>query len=140
MARMNKEQLARLDGMQFALRIAEATGIGGLRREVQFRGANNVSLSVSRQELIGVAREMAKLDFGYVGIALAATVSQDMHWPLSVTHDFLAGFNRRIEQYRLNPDKAEKDSRLIESDTELKNMTTRFMNEELTIDENIIGG
>lgn len=48
---MKKEELARLDGMQFALEIAEKRGVQGLREEVEYRHRYKVPLNVSKKEV-----------------------------------------------------------------------------------------
>lgn len=51
MGKVNKEEQARRDGMQFALRVAESGGIEALRRECQIRGVQNVPVGIKEKEL-----------------------------------------------------------------------------------------
>lgn len=50
MAKLSKEDKARLDGMAFALRVAKEKGIDGLEEEIKFRGATNAPLTISREK------------------------------------------------------------------------------------------
>lgn len=60
MGKIDSSYQARLDGMAFALKVAEKNGIEGLRKEVKFRNANFVPLEISMEkrrdicELLGV--------------------------------------------------------------------------------------
>lgn len=47
MGKIDTTYQARLDGMDFALRVAEKEGIEGLRKEIKFRNANFVPLEIS---------------------------------------------------------------------------------------------
>lgn len=51
---MSKEQdkaRARIEGMEFALRIAKEKGIEGLEKEVKWRNASGIGCRISREEL-----------------------------------------------------------------------------------------
>lgn len=47
MGKIDSSYQARLDGMAFALKVAEKDGIEGLRKEIEFRNANFVPLEIS---------------------------------------------------------------------------------------------
>lgn len=51
MGKVNKEEQARRDGMQFALRVVEQGGIEALRRECQIRNIQNVPVGIKEKEL-----------------------------------------------------------------------------------------
>lgn len=47
MAKLSKEELARMEGMSYALKIAKEKGIEGLKEELKFRHAYDVPLKIS---------------------------------------------------------------------------------------------
>lgn len=49
MGKIDSSYQARLDGMAFALKVAEKDGIEGLRKEVKFRNANFMPLEISTE-------------------------------------------------------------------------------------------
>lgn len=51
MARISKEELARIQGLQRALEIAEARGIEGLREEVRLRSATKFPLKCDMKDV-----------------------------------------------------------------------------------------
>lgn len=51
MARLSKEEQARRDGMQWALRVVEQGGVEALRRECQIRSIQNVPVGIKEKEL-----------------------------------------------------------------------------------------
>lgn len=57
MARLTKEQIARNDGMNYALKIAEEEGIDGLRTHCSMRGILNIGDRVDYKQL-----QNAKID------------------------------------------------------------------------------
>lgn len=58
MAKVNKEALARLEGMKFAYNYAKKFGIEALEKEVEFRGATKLPYSVDRKQVIAFQNEM----------------------------------------------------------------------------------
>jgi hypothetical protein len=51
MARMDKEEIARRDGMMYALKIAKEKGIEGLEEEIKFRNISQVPIAISRNKI-----------------------------------------------------------------------------------------
>lgn len=51
MAKVNKEALARLEGMKFAYNYANKYGIEALKKEINFRGATNLPYSVDQKQV-----------------------------------------------------------------------------------------
>lgn len=51
MAKLSKDELARMEGMSYALKIAKEKGIEGLEEELKFRQAYDVPLKISITEL-----------------------------------------------------------------------------------------
>ena len=51
MAKLSKEELARRDGMKFALKIAKEKGIEGLEEEIKYRGINSRPQTLDRAAL-----------------------------------------------------------------------------------------
>ena len=50
MAKVNKEEQARREGMAYALKIAKEKGIDGLEEELRFRNALRMPIAVDRKE------------------------------------------------------------------------------------------
>lgn len=48
MAKVNKEEQARREGMAYALKVAKEKGIDGLEEELKFRNATHIPVAVSR--------------------------------------------------------------------------------------------
>lgn len=63
MAGLNKEELARAQGIAFALRIAEKDGIEALREEAKKRNITGVSLNISHKELEKATINMRNMMF-----------------------------------------------------------------------------
>lgn len=51
MARLDKEEVARRDGMAYALRIAREKGIEGLEEEVKYRNITEIPIAIKRDKL-----------------------------------------------------------------------------------------
>lgn len=63
MARMKKDELARYEGMAYALRIAKKDGIEALEEEIKKRGISGISLNVSHKELEAAGIKMRNMMF-----------------------------------------------------------------------------
>lgn len=63
MARLTKEELARMEGMAYALRIAKKDGIEELERELKKRGITGISLNCSHKELETATVNMRNMMF-----------------------------------------------------------------------------
>lgn len=63
MGRMSKEEMARYEGMVYALRIARKDGIEGLEEEIKKRGISGISLNVSHKELEKATTNMRNMMF-----------------------------------------------------------------------------
>lgn len=58
MARISKEELARIQGLQRALEIAEARGIEGLREEVRLRSATKFPIKCDMKDVQAALEEI----------------------------------------------------------------------------------
>lgn len=126
---MKKTDEARLQGMELAYKIAKERGIEDLEKEIRWRGAHNVSLTVPRQELIMVSREIAKEEFMLVAVSMAMTITGDMHMPPSIAKDYLKAFNDRMDLYRDNKEQFEKDTMLLNNDFAMLDMVKKYTEE-----------
>ena len=124
---MKKTDEARLQGMELAYKIAKERGIEDLEKEIRWRGAHNVSLTVPRQELIMVSREIAKEEFMLVAVSM--TITGDMHMPPSITKDYLTKFNERMDLYRYDKEQFEKDVTLLNNDFAMLDMVKKYTEE-----------
>lgn len=104
MANFNKERRAYNDGMAFALRVVEQSGIEGLKNELKLRGISELPLNVSAAELTAVARIRAKEELLMVATASASTLAEHIKMPPSKVKEYLKEFNNRVDLYRVNPE------------------------------------
>lgn len=51
MARMDKEEIARREGMAYALKVAREKGVEGLEEEIKFRNISQVPIAISRNKI-----------------------------------------------------------------------------------------
>jgi len=57
MAKVTKEQLARLEGMKYAYEFVKNHSVEELKKEIDFRGATNLPFSISKQSVIDFEEE-----------------------------------------------------------------------------------
>lgn len=105
MGKIDSSYQARLDGMAFALKVAEKNGIEGLRKEVKFRNANFVPLEISMEkrrdicELLGV-----RIIHTFLTMVLA-TLRDKCGWGEKRLKRFKAAFDEMcIQVDALDPD------------------------------------
>lgn len=63
MANFKKEELARMEGMVYALRIAKKDGIEELEKEIKKRGITGISINCSHKELENASVNMRNMMF-----------------------------------------------------------------------------
>lgn len=104
MGNFNKERRAYNDGMAFALRVVQQSGIEGLEQELKLRGIKDLPLNVSSTELTAVARIRAQEELLMVATASASTLAEHIKMPPSTVMSYLKEFNNRVDLYRGNPE------------------------------------
>jgi hypothetical protein len=130
MVRTSKEQKIYLEGIAFAYRIAKERGIDELEKEVKFRGANNCVLNVSYNDLVAVTRGRCKDELMQVATASAVTLSEALKLPPSVMKTYLREFNRKVVEYRMNPERYVEDCERIQKNVGLTVMSSEFVKED----------
>ena len=63
MGKMSKEEIARYEGMAYALRIAKKDGIEGLEAEIKKRGITGISINMSHKEMEKATENMRNMMF-----------------------------------------------------------------------------
>lgn len=76
MARLDKEEVARRDGMAYALRIAKEKGIEGLEEEIKYRNITEIPIALKRDKL-NECIENIKLNTIDTILVLSATTLRD---------------------------------------------------------------
>ena len=87
MAKLSKEEQARFEGMNYALKVAKEKGIDALEQELKWRGAYGVPLKVSQKDLDAYSANVREQTF--------TTVLTLM---LVVLHDELGLGQKRLER------------------------------------------
>lgn len=130
MANLSKEQRAYMDGMAHALRIAQKDGLEQLEKELEFRGIHNTPLNVGSKELIACAREYAKSELQFMATASAMTLQKDLVLPLVIVKEYLTAFSGRVQEYRYNQEKYEKDCEKLNKSLGLNEICKEYLEEQ----------
>lgn len=97
MAKMNKEEECRREGMAYALKIAKEKGIEALEEECRFRGATRIPLSVSRSACDEVIRRIKMNTLDTVTILSAMTLHDEFGFGKERIKRFTERFNLKAE-------------------------------------------
>lgn len=89
MARIDKLERARQEGMSYALEVAKKKGIEGLEEELRMRGVTGIPIGVSRSAVDKVMENIKKQTLDTVNILTAMTL-----------HDEFGFGKARIERFR----------------------------------------
>lgn len=87
MAKLSKEEIARREGMAYALRIAKEKGIDALEADLKMRNAIDLPLRVSKADLDKFSDSVKYNTILYIKILMAVTM-----------HDEFGFGNKRIKQ------------------------------------------
>lgn len=129
MAKISKEDLARLDGLQMALEIARENGLEGLEQEVNWRCKNRVCPPVRRNVMIAMAREFSQKELMYVACSMAHTLTFDLNMPPSRVNQYLHKFNEKMDLYRDDPEAFVKHSDDLNNDSVMIDMCKKYIKE-----------
>ena len=130
MGKITKEQKLYLEGMQFALKIAKESGVDELTKEVTYRCGNQLPLNVNRRELTLLARGQSKAELLFVATSMAETLTEHLKMPPTIIHDYLKQFNKRIEEFRADPELYESIKTKLDNDFAMTEMLKNFIEEE----------
>lgn len=135
MAKITKEQKLYLAGMQAALEIVKKCSVEELEKEVNYRCNYPVPVGINRRELTDLARMKSRAELMYLATAMADTMTNYLHMPPMVIHSYLKQFNKRIIEFREDPELYEKVQLDLDSDTAMIDMLKEFVEED-DINEN----
>lgn len=130
MARLSKEDVARLDGLQMALEIVEKGGVDALRDEVKWRCNNRVCPPVKKQYVLGLVAELTKPEKMFLSCATAYTLTYEMNMPPSMIKKYLTIMNARMDAYRMDKNEFEKDCSKLDSDSVMMDVAREWLEEE----------
>lgn len=130
MARLSKEDIARLDALRSALRITECGGIEALRKEVEWRGALNIRCPLTKAEAVTLGRQYARNELQSIACALATTLTFDFNMPPSEVRQFLRGLNDKMDLYRQDKKAQEEDEKRLNNDAVMLDLVKKYMEEE----------
>lgn len=97
MAKVNKEEEARRQGMAFALKIAKEQGIEALENECKFRNATKVPLAVSRKAADECINKIKMNTIDTVTILSAMTLHDEFGFGKERIARFMKRFNFKTE-------------------------------------------
>lgn len=130
MGKITKEQQLYLAGMQYALKIAKDQSVKELEKEVNYRCSYPVPVGVNRRELTYLARGHAREELMYLATAMADTMTNHLHMPPMIIKDYLRQFNKRIQEFREDPELYQRVQLKLDSDTAMVEMLKDFVKEE----------
>lgn len=92
MGKVNKEQRLRVEGMNYALRIAKDKGIEELESECIFRGNYNIPLTISKEKIKEVQELIQKTTIETVMLMAAAVLRDEFGFGEKRLNQFLDRF------------------------------------------------
>lgn len=130
MSNISKEQKLFAQGMEHALRVVQGGGIEALEKEVRYRQQYPLPPFVTVGKLHNEARKMIEPELEIIGVANLVTLVDDLKLPNMSLQVFLEGYNRRCDDYRLDPELMERDSQRMGKNFSIRKMTLDFLNEK----------
>ena len=130
MARLSKEDVARLDGLQMALEIVEKGGVDALRDEVKWRCNNRVCPPVKKQYVLDMVEKLAMPENMFLSCATAYALTYEMNMPPSMVKKYLTIMKARMDAYRTDKNEFVKDCAKLNSDSVMMNVTREWLEEE----------
>lgn len=97
MAKINKEEQARLQGMAYALKIAEEKGVDGLREEIKYRNATYVPIAISRKAMDECVNNIKMNTIDTMLILSASTLRDEFGFGKERLARFIERFNHKAE-------------------------------------------
>lgn len=131
MARLSKEEIARLEGMKMAYEIAKEHGIEGLEAEIKWRGALNICPQVKANKIMEIVQKLDDMNRLKLGAASAWALSVKMSLPVSMLEMYMENMNERLNMYQKDMELYEEDVKFMSNDGLVIKMTEKFKKEEL---------
>lgn len=98
MGKIDTTYQARMDGMEFALRVAEQGGVEALRKEVKFRNTNFVPLEIDRNGLQEIYTMLAARIVQTILTMTLATLRDNDDYGEKRLKRFKAAFEKKCEE------------------------------------------
>ena len=103
MARIDKEEQARRDGMAYALRIAKEKGIDALEEDLKMRNATNIPVGLTKKVIDEWCNGMKAQTIDSIGILAMVTLRDGFGFGTKRLNKFRDIFNNKTECL-MNPD------------------------------------
>lgn len=97
MAKIDKQELARREGMAYALKIAKEKGIDGLEEELRWRNATKLPIAVKRSSLEEFEKNIKINCLDTVTILAAITLHDEFRFGKHKINRFVDRFNLKAE-------------------------------------------
>ena len=103
MARIDKEEQARREGMAYALRIAKEKGIDALEEDLKMRNATNIPIGLTKKVIDKWCNGMKAQTIDSIGILAMVTLRDGFGFGTKRLNKFRDIFNNKTECL-MNPD------------------------------------
>jgi hypothetical protein len=97
MARLSKEEQARRDGMQWALRIAEEGGVEALKRECEIRSITDLPVGLREKEADQFCNNVKANTFDAIRIMALTVLTDEFDFDTEQCNRFMDRFNLKTE-------------------------------------------
>lgn len=87
----------RLDGMEFALKIAKEKGVEGLEEELRFRNRNGLGIPVSQEELDRATEQIKEVVYSTVMIMWLLTIRDELGFGQKRLNRLLKRFDSKTD-------------------------------------------
>ena len=97
MARLDKEEVARRDGMAYALRIAKEKGIEGLEEEIKYRNITEIPIAIKRDKLNECIENIKLNTIDTILVLSAVTLRDEFGFGKARLARFIERFNLKTD-------------------------------------------
>lgn len=97
MAKVDKYEQARRDGMAYAYKIAKETGIDGLEKELRYRNITKHPIGLEEDYLNQWLDKVKFVLIGAMKCASVMTLRDNFEWGRTRLSRYLDGFNNRVD-------------------------------------------
>lgn len=97
MARLDKEEIARRDGMAYALRIAKEKGIEGLEEEIKYRNITEIPIAIKRDKLNECIENIKLNTIDTILVLSAVTLRDEFGFGKARLARFIERFNLKTD-------------------------------------------
>lgn len=97
MARLNKEEQFRREGMNYALRIAKRDGIDALEQEIKFRNITELPCAISKKQCEELTENAKQNCIETIRVLACMVLLDEFDFGNAEIERFLARFNKKAE-------------------------------------------